>query len=592
MLPAVWTVLDRDALGAEEGLEVLVRRPPGMSHAALLQELQPAMAAYTARQPAERRQLRMAVGPVEGTPMGKQMPILLPWVLGAAAFLTLLIACANVAILMIAQWTAREHEISIRASIGASRGRLVRALLTESVVIAACGGMIGVGVTLALQALLKWRTGSSQLYDLSIQPAVFLQAAGITFAAGILTGLAPALFETRRLYGNPMRVSAATEPVRQRWRRALVIAEIGVTVALLVLTATFLNSYRRALDADVGFVTRPMLSAEARNPKGVPLDVVVAAIEKLPGVAAAAVSTSVPYTSNGPRRTVSPDAAGSVQVSVECGEVTPPFFRVLGVPLLAGRTFDAASVEPTARVAIVNEALARRLFGAADGAGRTVWVDGTAYDVLGVVGNFANSQFFRDFEPRIFLPLAATPAPARAVFVIRASNDPLPLVQAVRRAVRDAAAGTIVTRAYTFDTIRTVGSQEAFLGTTPLFPLITIGVLLTMTGIYGVLAFALSRRARELAVRLAIGASGRDLAWLIAGSTARLVAIGAAFGVGATFVLSRIVRASGGAGSWLDAEWPSFVVAVAVISAVAAVAAWVPVRRSQRIDPATLLRSV
>jgi putative ABC transport system permease protein len=591
MLSAVWTVLDRDTIDAEEGLDVIVRRPPGMSHAGLRQVLEPVMARYGSRQPADRRQLRMSVGPVEGTPMGRQMPLLLPWALGVAALLTVLIACANVAVLMIAQWTAREHEISIRASIGASRGRLVRALLVESLVLALCGGTIGVAVTLMLRALLTWRSGAAQHFDLSIRPAVFLQIAAITFAAGILTGLAPALFETRRLYGNPMRVSTATEPIRQRWRHALVVAEIGVTVALLVLTATFLQSYRRGLDADVGFATRPLMSAAARNPKGVPVDIVIASLQRLPGVSGVAAATSAPYTAVGERRAVAADDGGATVIQAERGEITQSFFAALGVQLLAGRAFDVRDAVPNARVAIVNDALARRLFGAAEGVGRTVWIDGVAHDVVGVVANFSNSQFFRNFEARVFVPLRTTPAPDRAIFVVRASSDPLPLVQPVRRAIRDAAPGTIVTRAFTFDTIRTIGSQEALLGTAPLFPLITIGLLLTTTGIYGVLAFSIARRARELAVRLAIGASGRDLAWLVAGSTARLVAIGAGLGIFTTFVLSRIVRAAGGAGSWLDAEWPSFVVALVMISAVALLAAWVPTRRSQRIDPALLLRS-
>ena len=156
----------------------------------------------------------------------------LPDILGASVLLTLLIACANVAILMIAQWTAREHEIAIRASIGASRTRIVRALLTESVLVASLGGFAGVGATLALRAVVLWRAGGGgdgRFLVFTIDPVIFVQCAAITALTGLAAGIAPALYETRRLHTNPLRTLAAFDRVRQRWRYAPVLPPIHIS---------------------------------------------------------------------------------------------------------------------------------------------------------------------------------------------------------------------------------------------------------------------------------------------------------------------------------------------------------------------------
>ena len=164
-------------------------------------------------------------------------------------------------------------------------------------------------------------------------------------------------------------------------------------------------------------------------------------------------------------------------------------------------------------------------------------------------------------------------------------------MQTLRQEVRRGLAGTLVAGAFTYEEITIVGAKELLVGTTPLVPLSAIGMLLTTAGIYGVLAFAIARRSRELAVRVAIGATGRDLVRLVSAHSLRLVLLGSACGVGLTFALSRIVRASGGAGGVYDPDWPSFVVPVAIVAAIGALATWIPSRRALRIDPAVVLRN-
>ena len=588
----IWTPMDRSRLSPDDMVSVVARRPPGLSPDALVDALQPALAAYVRQLPAGDRQQRLKTFSVNGTPVGHAMALLLPYVLAASVVLTLLIACANVAILMIAQWTAREHEIAIRASLGASRARIVRALVAESALLAAAGGALGIAATFALRGILLSRTrGDGRFFDLSVDPFVLLQAMAITAATGIVAGLAPALYETRRLHANPLNALAASDRIRQRWRHVLVVVEITITIALLVETGGMIGGYQRALTADMGFDRRPLLSAQIENAGGIAVPRVLDALAQVRGVTAAAAATSVPFRGDPPGRRIAADAAGSQEAAAGGASITPGFFAALGVPMIAGRDFTAGD-SSSRRVAIVNEALARRLFAGRDAVGSRVFSGGEAYDVVGIVADYATDPLERrHIAPKFFVPLAADRSAKRVAILVRAAGDPAPLTKVVRQEIRDAAAGNVVASVFTYSEITEVMGQELLVGTAPLVPLIAIGMLLTTAGIYGVLAFAIARRARELAVRVAIGATGRDLVRLVSAHSLRLVAFGTACGIGVTFALSRIVRASGGAGSIYDPDWPAFVVPVAIVAVIGAVATFIPSRRAMRIDPAVVLRN-
>jgi putative ABC transport system permease protein len=594
MNAAIWVPFDRARLTRDDLVLAVARRPPDVSAASLAAALQPAVDADAAQRPVSERQRRVVTRAVAGTPLGASMALLLPYVLGASVALTLLIACANVAMLMIAQWTAREHEIAIRASLGASRGRIVRALLTEAVLLAVAGGALGIAATFALRGILVYRAGVSMAqFDLSIDPSLYVQSALITLASGIAAGLLPALYETRRLHTNPLNSLAASDRVRQRWRHALVVVEITVTIALLVETGGMINGYQRSLGADMGFDRRPLLAAQVENTRGLRLAAMLDVMRRLPGVSAAAAATGVPFMGSGIKQRLSADGAAGGAVAVDRIAATPGLFATLGVPLLTGRDFTTADAAAS-RVAIVNEALAKLLFPAGNAVGGLVRFagGGDPVAIVGVAGDYATSQFQpRHTAPRLFVPLALDDtATKRVQVVIRATGDPAPLVPALRKEIRGALAGTVVAGAFTYDQVARIGAQEILVGTAPLVPLIAIGMLLTTAGIYGVLAFAIARRSRELAVRVAIGATGRDLVRLVTAHSLRLVVFGTTLGIGVTFALSRIVRASGGAGGVYDPDWPSFVVPVAIVAVIGAAATWIPSRRALRINPAVVLR--
>jgi len=593
MNSAIWTAIDPKTLAAEDGLDVVVRRPDGVSEDALTAQLLPALATYVSTRPGER-QAQVHVSTINGTPLGHNAD-LVPYVLAGSVVLTLVIACANVAILMIAQWTAREHEIAIRASLGASRGRIVRALVTESVLLAAAGGAFGICATFALRGIIISRSGAGNvlsLYNLSIDPAVLVESILITAAAGIAAGLAPALYETRRLHANPLSALAAYDGTRQRFRHALVVLEITVTIALLVETGAMIGGYQRTIAADMGFDRRPLFAARVENSGGLRAAQTLELVARQPGVLSAAVATGVPYMGSGRKERVSSFAGGASEVPADRIAVSPGFFATLGVPLESGRDFTARD-SVASRVAIVNGALSRQLFAGRPALGNRLFVRDTAYDIVGVAGDYATHQF----EPKrsaakMFVPFALDDAQTKGLqILVRAAGDPAPVLQAIRRELRNAAAGNTIPSSFTYDEVVRVGAEEILAGTAPLVPLIAIGMLLTTAGIYGVLAFAIVRRSRELAVRVAIGATGRDLVTLVTAHSVRLVLVGTAAGIGLTFALSRVVRASGGAGSIYDPDWPAFVVPVLIVAVIAVLATLIPSRRATKIDPAVLLRT-
>jgi putative ABC transport system permease protein len=588
----VWTRLD-PVLSADEALQVVVRRPTGQDPAALSARLEGPLAQYSQRLAPGVGPLQMRVSPVKGTPMGEDMSLLLPFVLGMAVVLTLLIACANVSILMVAQWTRREAETAVRAALGASRPRLVRAFLVESLLLAALAGALGIGGTYVLHAImLKDASIVPAFLDVSIHVGVLIKSIAITLLAGLVAGLGPALMETRRLQFDPLRGIAASDRVRQRWSHALVVLEITFTLALLVVTSSMIGGVTRAMSSETGFDPRPLLAAMVERPAGVPVGQLADRLRQIPGVGAVAATTAVPLAGSGPRQAVSTEATGGGTTLAERISIGPGFFSTLGVPMKVGRPFTTVD-RPETRAVVVNEALAARLFGAQSPIGRQIWFGRDVYEVIGVVSDYmSNPVERRTTAPQAFFALSEGARDLRTVrFLVRASGDPAALVQPVRRSFRDAVPGLVVSNTFTLEQIRTVQGQEALVGTAPLFPLIVIGMLLMSSGLYGVLAFAVSRRTRELAVRMAIGAEWATQVRLVMAQSLRLAVLGSACGIALTFGLSRLVRAAGGEGSLYDPAWPAFVLPVFLVLVVAMLATWVPARRALRVDPARLLRS-
>jgi putative ABC transport system permease protein len=589
--PYVWTALDVAALPPEESLSVVARRPAGVSASAFRGILTSGLREYVSTLPSDRRALRTGVEGVGGTPVGRSMSLILPYLLGGCVVLTWLIACANVAILMIARWTAREHEFAILASLGASRGRIVRLLLTESVLVAIGGGALGICTTFAVRGLIAYNSGPVLAsFDTTIRASVLVAAILLTACTGVLVGLVPALHETRRLHVNPL-ARIVSDRARQRMRHMLVVAEIAATVALLVVAGTMVDAYRRTMSADLGFATRSLIAVTVENAAGVDSAQVLDLMKRQPGVVSAAAATSAPMSGVPDLRSASIDGTEAGAVRAEVVRVSDAFFSTIGVPLRAGRPFFAADGTKTTSVAIVNETLARRLWAGTSAVGADVRFDGASYTVIGIVSDYR--RFPLSIAPAsLYLPLSPDRSAAtRLQFMVRAPVAAGPLLEELRRDIRRIGTGHTVTTASVVDQMIAIGGREILTGTYPLVPLIAIGLMLTAAGVYAVLAFAVTRRSREFAVRMAIGAAAVDLLAAVAGQSLRLLLMGTSLGILVTFALSRVVRAIGGAGSFLDTPaWPAFVIPAAIISMVTVLATWIPSRRALRLDPSTLLR--
>jgi putative ABC transport system permease protein len=589
--PFVWTMLDAASLPADSPLRVVVRRPAGLSDAALRGTLDEGVVQYIQTLPQGERALRAGVETIGGTAIGRQVSAFLPYLLGGCVVLTWLICCANVAVLLIAHWTTRQHELGIRASLGASRARTVRMLLTEAVFVAVIGGLVGLGATFALRGVIRYNAGPGlAMFDTSIHASVILQSAVLTFVTGLLAGLAPALYETRQLSASPLGAKTS-ERVRQRWRDALVIAEITATVALLVVAGAMVDGYRRNMSTDLGYPTRALLVGRVENAAGVPSEQILQALDGMPEVVSAAAATAAPFAGVPSQRPVALDAGGASTVRAGLSRVSPGFFATLGVRMRAGRAFmnDEASTE--AAVAIVNESLATRLFPGQNPIGARLWVEREGYEVVGMVADYLPFALAAA-APAVYLPLGPDGSGAtRLSFVLRAPTAAAALMATLRRDIPRIGGGNVVAAVNSVDEIIAIGGQEILAGTSPLVPLITIGITLTTVGIYALLAFVVARRSRELAVRVAMGATRRDIVRLVTRHTFRLIGIGTLLGIAATFGLSRVVRAAGGAGSMFDTpSWPAFALPALILAGVGVVAMWIPSRRALRIEPAVLLR--
>ena len=330
---------------------------------------------------------------------------------------------------------------------------------------------------------------------------ILLQTAVIALLTGVAAGVAPALYETRRLHTNPLRTIATSDRIRQRWRHALVVFEIAVTIALLVVTATMIDGYWRANRRQMGFRTGPLLTLDVDNRNGVRTRQVVDTLTSIPGVAAASASTQIPTAAGGTRQPVAAQATGGEPVTARHGRDRPGILRDT-------RRADARGTR------VLGSRLERRPHRDRQ---RSRWPD-SSFRTVTPLARASGSRTCRTTSSgsspttRAARCMLAYPSRAsscrcrsdskdvtRMTFLVRAKGDPAALVQTVRNETRKAAAGTVVGGVETVDQVIDIGSREMLVATAPLLPLVTIGMLLTMAGIYGVLAFAIARRSRELA---------------------------------------------------------------------------------------------
>jgi putative ABC transport system permease protein len=523
--------------------------------------------------------------------------------------LVLVIACANVASMLLARASGRQKEIGIRLAIGASRRRLVQQLLVESVVMASLGASAGV----ALAWLLTQVAMSVSLpipiplsFALRLDGRVLLFTAVVTMIAAVVAGLAPALKATRPNLVNELKSDVAgTQAGGRRWtlRDGLVATQIAVTTVLLVAAGLLTRSLVSAQHVSIGFRTgglaivsteMNMLGYDATRSQGF-FDRALERVRAIPGVESAALAERLPFSINYNRNNVflpglqGPDDKGLV---LDVARVSPEYFATLGIPIVLGRNFAPTDTPKSPGVVIVNEAMVRKYWPNEDPIGRRFRpITGSEgwFTVVGVVPDYRHGEL-ADTDP--IAPCAyvslAYGAFANTGLTVRAAGDPASLTTPLREAIRASDSKVAVFQAFTMEEVRARGYWEFFLFGWMFSMFGGVALALAAIGVYGVLSYSVAQRTQEIGVRVALGAGRMDVLRLVVVQGVRLAVTGVVIGAIGSF-FTPIIQSQLFSVSSKDPA--SFIGVSIFLIAVACVASYVPARRATAVDPLVALRS-
>jgi predicted permease len=531
--------------------------------------------------------------------------------------LILLIACANLANLTLARASARSREVAVRAAFGAGRGRLVRQLLTESVVLALGGGVAGLVVAAwsvdVVTRLIPPSVGGAilSLENPHVDAPVLLFTLLVSVLTGVLFGLAPALACTRvdiieRLKeGSP----AATGGAGRGWlRAALAVAEISLALMVLIGAGLLMKSFYRVLSVNLGFVPEHVLTVNinltsARYPRPEEklafFSEVLRRAESLPGVRSAALADSLPLSHYQARMIISPPwLAGKAEsspfsniVQMSRVAVSAAYFYTLGIPVLKGRTFTNADNQQAPKVAVINEALAQHLWPGEDPVGRDIPIPGpggnSGIRVIGVVGNTHHDGPGQEVESEIFLPYLQAPGGVMQL-AIRTAADPESIASAVRREVASVDPEQPITRMAKLEQTLSDSVAPRQFNMLLLVIFAAIALVLATVGVYGVVAYSVSQRTHEVGIRMALGAQRADVLRMVVGQGLQLTLIGVGIGIVGALAVTRFLS------SMLFGVKPTdpltFIAVSLILIAVALAACYIPARRAARVDPMVALR--
>ena len=544
--------------------------------------------------------------PLAETLVGKARGALL--VLFGAVVFVLAIACANVANMLLSRATARRREVAIRTALGATRWRVVRQLLAESVLLALMGGAAGLFLALwgvdVLVALVPDSLRFARLDEARVDGAVLAFTAGVSLLTGVLTGLLPGLKVSRAGLGEALKETGrgATAGGRLKSARAaLVVAEIAVTLVLLVGAGLLVRSFARLQRADLGFDPRNKLTLVVGAPQQLYGQTEKRAdlyrriqerLAALPGVRAVASSSSLPldWVLNFSYAVEGRPARPGQDPQADYSSVSPNYFEVMGVPVIKGRAFTERDAAGAPAVAVINETMARRVFPGEDPLGRRLTVDYMERRVsLEVVGVVADTRQTPEREPDIHIYDCYLQRPwLSAAFVVSTEGDPAALAGAAQRAVREVEGGRAATEVKTMERLLAESVAQPLFYTQLLSLFALVALLLAAVGVYGVMSYSASQRTHEIGVRLALGARGRDVLRLVVGQGMALALAGVGLGLAGALALS---RALSGLLYGVTATDPATFAGVAILlTAVSLLACYLPARRATKVDPMVALR--
>ena len=521
--------------------------------------------------------------------------------------LVLVVACANVANMLLARASGRRKEIGIRLAIGASRGRLISQLLTESIVLAALGAIAGITLAaLALQgmAALPLPIPVPVALNLHLDARVLLFTIGVAAAAGLLAGLAPALRATRVDLASDMKGEALVSAATRRWtlRDGLVVLQTAVTLVLLVAAGLLTRSILHAQQVNPGFRTQgvAVLGVELGligydEPRATRmLERAVERVAAIPGVLSVSRAGRQPLAINYNRSSVYfPGRATPADrgITISATWVDEHYLATLGVPLLRGRNFTAADTPASAKVALVNEAFVRRHWPGSDGLGRrfrTQSSTGPEYEVVGVVGDYKVETIGESPTPYIHYAIRQREFTG-SVLLARTASDGRALLAAMRRAVLALEPNAVFLDNQTMEAQVDATLLPARLAAQTIALVGVVATILAAIGLYGVVAYAVGRRTREIGIRMALGAAPGSVLSMVMRQGLTTAAAGVLAGLALSWAAARAIASTlYGVGAADPAAWVS---AVTVLLAAAALANYLPARRAARVDPSRALRS-
>ena len=594
-----------------------IKLKPGVKHPAAAAELQVLVDRFVKDDPRDfRRDRKVAIVTLNEEVLGRFSGTLV--LLFGAVVALLVIGCANVSILLLARGIARQHELAVRASIGASRTRLIRQLLTEAVLLSLAGAALGV---LAAYSWVGKLSAMLPLYSFPHEAAIHVNGAVLAFSAavavitGILFGVSPAWQLSRPPINELIQANSTNVTGSARSRnthRILIAGQVALTLLLMAGAGAATKAFLAVLHTPLGFEPDHIFSVDVALPKGAyptwqarlnANEAVRQAIAETPGVESAGVSTTWFPPFGGFRAKIDIRSKPSLSgAEAMLALVSPQEFSTFRIPLMAGRLFNDEEVGRAAHLALVNQAFVKQFLDGADPIGQAVrssmlkverpdllvtqapddWLE-----VIGVVGDVRNDGLDHPTKPAVFLPYSFVLPPDESLLV-RSSGNPEVAIQSVKRRLRELNPDIVVGNARTLIwTLKTQGwGQGRFIAT--LFSLFAILALaLAATGLYSVVSFAVTQRTQEVGIRMALGAPRTNILRLVISSTAMMLGAGVVVGLGLSVALSRVVSSWAG-GSPRD---PLILLAAAmVLVLVSAIACVAPAWRAASVDPAVALR--
>jgi len=608
----IWAPLQTDTtLGRRNDfLQVIGRLAPGASAGTAQVELATIARRLEAEYPGSNAGWGVMLIGLQERIVGEIRPALLVFM--GAVVLVLLIACANVANLMLARVAAREREVTIRAALGASRRRLVRQLLTESVLLALAGGVLGLGLAVwGVSALRALDPGTlPRLDEVRLDGGALAFALVLSVGTGLLFGVVPAFralgFDLR---GGLAEGGRALVGARggARTRTALVLAEVVLASVLLVGAALLLRSFVGLQQVDPGFTTHGILTARVTLPRSRYddparqvgfADALLERARVLPGVTSAALSTDAPVDDGPPYWAfavsgVEPPPPDVVQDAVVY-RASPEYFATFGLPLIRGRVFEASDRGQSTPVAVVSQALAQRYWPGRDPVGSRITfgdpTDSTTtwMTVVGVVGDVRQDGAVSPAYPQIYVPFAQMSGRSMVV-ALRTAQQPLTLVPSLKQALAAVDPNLALSRVTTMEQRLASTLARPRVNALLLAAFAATALVLAALGIYGVIAYSVVQRTRELGIRVALGARAEDVLTMVMRQGLTPVLIGLAIGLAVAAVGSRVLRSLLYGVAMTDLA--TYGMVAAFLAAVAAAASYVPARRAARADPMTALRT-